>query len=103
MLPKEVLKFCILHTHCKAVLLDLTSTNQIIPIMAELTTGLVYWLIRGELEAHQRQSGMKSFQEALRGADGFFQSTEINILPEDNAMIVFTSGKQLELDDLHLD
>jgi hypothetical protein len=102
MLPKEVLKFCILHTHCKAVLLDLTSTNQILPIMAELATKLACWLLCGELEAQQRQFGMKSFQEALRKADGFFQPTEINILPEDNAMIVFTSGKQLELDDSHL-
>jgi hypothetical protein len=99
MLPKEILKFCILHTHCKAVLLDLTSANQIIPITAELTAGLAYWLICGELKPHQRQSGMKSFQEALRKADGFFQSAEVNILPEDNAMIMFTSGKQLELNE----
>lgn len=96
-MPLDVLYHCLAHTQCKLVVVDSERADRLEPSAPKLiadvgTTGFLV------LEAHEgkgRWKGMRTWEEALNSYGGNSQSilvSDPNILPEDNASILFTSG-----------
>ncbi|KAE9399485.1 acetyl-CoA synthetase-like protein [Gymnopus androsaceus JB14] len=92
-LPLEPLTFCITHTDCKLVILDAERAEKLEPVVDKLysehsVTGI---LVLNSQEGKSRWKRMDSFDEALKNESGS-PPFEENVLPEDEAVIMFTSG-----------
>ncbi|KAE9396336.1 acetyl-CoA synthetase-like protein [Gymnopus androsaceus JB14] len=92
-LPLEPLMFCIAHTDCKLVIADAERAEKLEPVVDKLfaeynITGI---LVLNSHEGKGQWRRMESFDEALKNDSGAPPSEEI-VLPEDEAVIMFTSG-----------
>ncbi|KAG6811592.1 hypothetical protein H0H92_006715 [Tricholoma furcatifolium] len=98
-LPLEPLRHCLTHTECKLIILDPERADRLEGIADEVkakagSTGILV------LNAHEGKGtwkGMESWDAVLAGYKGDTRSIvtgegEPEILPEDNATILFTSG-----------
>ena len=92
-LPLEPLQHCIAHTGCKLLLLDAERADRLEPVTGALTNAHAV-LVFNSTEGKGNWRGMESLDLVLhhfRGAEILESSP--NIMPEDNATIMFTSGK----------
>lgn len=103
-LPLEPLRFCFVHTQCKLIVLDSDRADTIEPIVASLSqdVGSVGLLVLNSHEGKGRWTGMDCYRAAvdryIGGTQGIQSlNQDIEILPEDNAAIMFTSGTALRL------
>ncbi|KAF9071752.1 hypothetical protein BDP27DRAFT_1500612 [Rhodocollybia butyracea] len=92
-LPLEPLTFCIVHTGCKVVLVDAERAEKL-----ELSVDKLYSernvtgvLVFNPQDGKGQWSGMDSFNKAFESHHGDSYPEE-NVLPEDDAVIMFTSG-----------
>ncbi|TFK44712.1 hypothetical protein BDQ12DRAFT_742029 [Crucibulum laeve] len=97
-LPLEPLHHCLAHTDCKLIIVDTERADRIEPLVSKITeeVGTTGFLVFHDRQETRTWGGMSSFQAT---ADAFPQEAAINIvnknleiLPEDNATIIFTSG-----------
>jgi len=96
-LPLGPLKHCLVHTQCKVIVIDPEradrlehSTNG---IAAE--AGSAGFLVLEAQEGKGRWTGMNTWSEVMNAYCGDLQDVlarNADILPEDNATIIFTSG-----------
>ncbi|KAG6916503.1 hypothetical protein DXG01_006502 [Tephrocybe rancida] len=98
-LPLIPLRFCIAHTECKVIVLDPERAELLESVAAKLKaeTGCNGILVFAVEEGKGNWSGMESWEAVLAAYDGDTRSIatgegEAEILPEDNAAIMFTSG-----------
>ncbi|KAG6874481.1 hypothetical protein C0995_010391 [Termitomyces sp. Mi166 len=93
-LPLEPLRHCLSYTGCKLILLDPERADRLAPAVSDLLrdTPVTGFLV---FDDHNRWQGMSSFRSALqryRGDISDILATDPKITPEDNAVIMFTSG-----------
>ncbi|ESK97065.1 long-chain-fatty-acid-- ligase [Moniliophthora roreri MCA 2997] len=97
-LPVDPLRFCISHAECKLVVLDAERADRLQPIITQLAkdTGIIQVLVFALTAQERTRSwrGMELFDSALQNFIPVANSpiSEIEIHPEDNAVIMFTSG-----------
>ncbi|KAJ8076496.1 hypothetical protein PM082_000919 [Marasmius tenuissimus] len=97
-LPIEPLSFCITHTECKLLLVDVERADKLEPaldvILSKGCLENVLVITVNEEEHRRRWRGMETFRSALQ--DNLSTTAEplpaVEIDPEDNAVIMFTSG-----------
>lgn len=93
----DTLSYCIIRTECKLIIVDPERADRLEPIASKLvpeakSNGILV------LEAHEgkgKWDGMKTWVEALeefKGDPRSVLSMELDIAPEDDATILFTSG-----------
>ncbi|KAJ7283669.1 hypothetical protein C8J57DRAFT_1293235 [Mycena rebaudengoi] len=96
-LPTDALHHCLVHTQCKLIMLDPERADRLEPVISKLsvaagTAGVVV------LESHEGKgnwNGMQSWDTVLknyRGDPGKILQRDPEMVPEDNALIIFTSG-----------
>ncbi|RDB22581.1 2-succinylbenzoate--CoA ligase [Hypsizygus marmoreus] len=95
-LPLDALHYCLAHTGSKLVILDSERADRLEPSVDKLVTdaGTNGFLV---LEAHEGKGQWKGMQSWNTVLDNFHGETtdilnETEILPEDDATILFTSG-----------
>lgn len=96
-LPLEPLRHCLLHTDCKLILLDSERADRLAPAVSHLLrdTPVTGFLVFDDQNNGRVWQGMSSFHTALqnyRGGIADVLAVDPNITPEDNAVIMFTSG-----------
>ncbi|KAG6845543.1 hypothetical protein H0H87_007787 [Tephrocybe sp. NHM501043] len=98
-LPNEPLRFCLTHTECKVIILDPERAERLEPIVEELKAAANCngVLVFNAHEGKGKWNGMESWDAVLAAYRGDTRSIvtgegEAEILPEDNATILFTSG-----------
>ncbi|KAF5393503.1 hypothetical protein D9757_000599 [Collybiopsis confluens] len=93
-LPLEPLTFCILHTECKVVILDAERAEKLEPIVDKLYTegNAAGILVLNAQDGKGQWRRMVSFDEALVHYSGTSPPEEEEISPEDDSLIMFTSG-----------
>ncbi|KAK1218480.1 hypothetical protein PQX77_018806 [Marasmius sp. AFHP31] len=97
-LPIEPLSFCITHTECKLLLVDVERADKLEPaldvIFSKGCLDNVLVITVNEEEHRRRWRGMETFRSVLQ--DNLSTTAEplpaVEIDPEDNAVIMFTSG-----------
>ncbi|KAG6867799.1 hypothetical protein C0993_010969 [Termitomyces sp. T159_Od127] len=92
-LPSKPLQFCLLRTDCQVVMLDAERADRMAPVVLDMSRG--NFLVFDEEVDMRRWPGMKSFPSTIddyRGDITNILTTDPQILPEDNALIMFTSG-----------
>ncbi|KAF8913879.1 hypothetical protein CPB84DRAFT_1757805 [Gymnopilus junonius] len=95
--PRDTLAYCIARTECKLIIVDPERADTLGPIAKKLVTdsesnGI---LVIESLEIKKSWRGMKSWEAALNDYQGDPRkalSMDPQVLPEDNATILFTSG-----------
>jgi len=95
-LPMDVLHHCLTHTQSKLIVLDPERADRLEPIASRFTAGTTGLLV---LEAGKgKWNHMVTWDDALANYKGNFQNIltdDPEIVPEDNASILFTSGVSL--------
>ncbi|KAF9460705.1 hypothetical protein BDZ94DRAFT_878708 [Collybia nuda] len=95
-LPLEPLRYCHSHTDCKLVMLDPERADRIEPVAADiLEDSPSNFLVLDSHEGKGQWKEMESFRavvDAYIGETASILEEEYEILPEDNATIMFTSG-----------
>lgn len=96
-LPLETLKYCLVHTQCKLIILDPERANRIEVATETITSeiGTKGFLVLDAQEGKGKWRNMKKWAEvmdAYKGDTGEILRRNPGILPEDNATIIFTSG-----------
>jgi len=99
-LPIEPLGFCIKHTACKLVILDSERADRLAPAIADTFKDMLptRFLVFDAYADQSRWPGMGSFPSVVRNYQGDvvdILGTDPGIEPEDNALIIFTSGASL--------
>lgn len=95
-LPLDPLAFCIIHTECKLVILDAERAEKLQPIVDKLyaehnVTGILVFNSLDRQGGKAQWRRMKGFEEALQNHS--VVPLQENVLePEDEALIMFTSG-----------
>jgi len=95
--PLSVLRHCFVHTQCKLVVVDAERADRLEPTACDLSvdaTGAGFLVI----EAHKGKghwNGMRTWNEVLDGYQGPLDAITEDpaVVPEDNASILFTSGR----------
>ncbi|KIK67403.1 hypothetical protein GYMLUDRAFT_217659 [Collybiopsis luxurians FD-317 M1] len=92
-LPLDQLTFCISHTECKVVILDAERAEKLEPIVDKLytETKVSGILVFNAQEGKGQWRRMENFDQVLKNYTGLSPSEE-DLLPEDDALIMFTSG-----------
>lgn len=94
-LPSPVLIHCINHTQCKLLLLDTERADTLGPFTSKLTDTCGY-VVLGNEKNKLKWGNMRTWEDMLWSYAGPDPKTllaeDIQITPEDNAMIAFTSG-----------
>ncbi|KAG7098572.1 hypothetical protein E1B28_000505 [Marasmius oreades] len=96
-LPVEPLAFCVTHTECKLLLLDVERADRLSSsatiLNSRYLTGVLVITVN-EQEGQRKWKGMENFHSALR--DHLTTTANpipaVDLEPEDNAVIMFTSG-----------
>ncbi|KAK0452887.1 uncharacterized protein EV420DRAFT_1765982 [Desarmillaria tabescens] len=96
-LPLEPLRHCIMLTKCSLIILDTERADMVEPIGAELrlACGASRCLVLEDHEGKGHWEGMDVWSRVFSEYDGDIGSVlqdDPQISPEDNAMIIFTSG-----------
>ncbi|KAG6900762.1 hypothetical protein C0993_002186 [Termitomyces sp. T159_Od127] len=96
-LPLEPLRHCLLHTDCKLILLDQERADRLAPAVFDLLrdTPVTGFLVFDDQNDERVWQGMSSFHRALQNYRGGVEdvlAVDPKIMPEDNAVIMFTSG-----------
>ncbi|KAF9463755.1 hypothetical protein BDZ94DRAFT_1257980 [Collybia nuda] len=96
-LPLEPLKHCLLKTGCKLAVVDAERAQLFEPIVSQLATdaGAIRFIVVECHEGKGRWTSMENWDEvmdAYRGDPSYIIKEDPGILPEDNAIIIFTSG-----------
>lgn len=101
-LPLNALEHCLTHTQCKLVILDPERANVLENATRKLTdAGAVAFLVMECHEGKGTWNGMQSWGSAVghfEGAQDEVIENDPDILPEDNATIIFTSGKSVHIE-----
>ncbi|KIL66207.1 hypothetical protein M378DRAFT_10208 [Amanita muscaria Koide BX008] len=95
-LPLEPLQHCIAHTGCKLLLLDDERADRLQPFLTTSAqeAGTHGFLLLNSIEGKGNCRTMESLDSVLHQFRGSaILETSHNIMPEDNATIMFTSGK----------
>jgi len=90
--------YCMTHTQCKVIVLDVERADLLEQSAERLAVdaGVRGILVLESHEGKRRWKGMKcwnSVMESFNGDHNDVLSYEKAILPDDNATIIFTSGK----------
>jgi len=98
-LPLEALHYCLTHTQCKLIIVDPERADRLESTMHEIiaeakSTGV---LVLNPHEGKGRWTSMESWDAVLAAYTGDTKGIatgvgEVEIVPEDNATILFTSG-----------
>ncbi|KAJ7579248.1 hypothetical protein C8J56DRAFT_340334 [Mycena floridula] len=92
-LPLESLRFCLVHTQCKVVIVDSERADKLEPIVSSLLVDLATKEILVFTEEVKRSwRGMVHYRQAMNEYPGKVEIPGCDICPEDNAVIMFTSG-----------
>ncbi|KAJ7056303.1 hypothetical protein C8F01DRAFT_1221005 [Mycena amicta] len=90
-LPATPLLYCLTHAQCKVIILDSERVDRLVSVTQKLGGAKILVFERGN--GHWK--GMKSWQSVLddfKGDPMKIVKQDLNILPEDDAVIFFTSG-----------
>lgn len=106
-LPLEALSYCLTHTECRLIILDPERADQLEPIATKLSAGAgtMAFVV---LESHEGKGQWRGMQTWVSVVDNYNGETAHileqgpNILPEDNATIIFTSGMLSQLRGLYI-
>jgi hypothetical protein len=93
-MPVNVLHHCFLHTQSKLVIVDCERADRLESSPSKLDTGIKFLVLEGH-EGKRKWDGMLLWEDVFNAYNGDCESiitTDPNILPEDDASIVFTSG-----------
>jgi long-subunit acyl-CoA synthetase (AMP-forming) len=96
--PLPVLRHCLIQTQCKLIIVDAERADRLEPIVSDFAkeagpTGILI------LEAHDsgrgRWKGTRHWNQVLDEYTGSLDAITVDpaVAPEDNASILFTSGK----------
>ncbi|KAG6849878.1 hypothetical protein H0H93_004096 [Arthromyces matolae] len=100
-LPLEPLQFCLVRTDCKVVMVDAERADRLAPVALELLRDRPSnFLVFDEPMDKNRWPGIGSFPVTIDRYQGDITDILTNdpqIMPEDNALIMFTSGKMTSL------
>ncbi|KAF5388021.1 hypothetical protein D9615_000395 [Tricholomella constricta] len=109
-LPLDLLQYCLTHTQCKLVVLDPERADRLELVAHDLSVdgGVNGFLVFESHEGKGEWKGMQSWNLALENYKGDSCKLLTNnqeILPEDNATILFTSGRRAQdmVDHSHID
>ncbi|KAG6917312.1 hypothetical protein DXG01_002970 [Tephrocybe rancida] len=96
-LPLEPLRHCLSHTECKLIVLDPERADRLAPAVTQILreTPATGFLVFDDHESGRQWPGMRSFRKAVqnyRGGSSDILALDPHVLPEDNAIIMFTSG-----------
>ncbi|KNZ77743.1 2-succinylbenzoate--CoA ligase [Termitomyces sp. J132] len=97
-LPLEPLRHCLSHTGCKLILLDPERADRLAPAVFDLlrdTPATGFLVFDDQDNTEHGWQGMSSFYSALEnyhGGTADVLAVDPQIMPEDNATIMFTSG-----------
>jgi len=97
-LPMDVLYHCLTHTQSKLIILDPERADRLGPIASKFAAGTIGLLVLEAGEGKGKWDHMVTWDDALANYKGNSQNILTNdpeIVPEDNASIVFTSGMSL--------
>jgi hypothetical protein len=95
--PFEAQRHCLTHTGCKVIILDSERADLLEPFVSELAqkAGTRGFLVLESHEGKGKWNGMKIWNEVLDAYSGDVSRVvkeDPQIVPEDNACIMFTSG-----------
>ena len=96
-LPLEPLRHCLSHTGCKLILLDPERADRLAPAVFDILRDrqVTDFLVFDDQGNEHVWQGMTSFHRALQkyaGSTADILAVDPQIMPEDNATIMFTSG-----------
>ncbi|KAF5384198.1 hypothetical protein D9615_003371 [Tricholomella constricta] len=96
-LPVDPLRYCLTHTECKVVMVDTERADRLATGMSDIHQVIqaASFLVFDEHADHTRWPGMSSFPDVIHTYQGDVAdilTTTPHILPEDNALVMFTSG-----------
>jgi long-chain acyl-CoA synthetase len=90
-LMEDALSYCITSTGCKIVIADHERANRLSTKLAELKTKGVKEILVSRL-GDLRLDGVKRYEEVIKKHASKTKYPEIDVGPEDIAVIFFTSG-----------
>lgn len=96
-LPLQPLRFCLSHTECKVVIVDAERADLLEPLVSSTTAGLgnTEFFVFDSHEGKGWWKGMECFRDAVeryRGDPIAIIEEDPQMMPEDDAVIMFTSG-----------
>jgi len=97
-LPMDVLHHCLTYTQSKLIILDPERADRLEPIASRFAAGTVGLLVLEASEGKGKWNHMVTWDDALANYKGNSQNIltdDPEIVPEDNASILFTSGMSL--------
>ncbi|XP_006460626.1 acyl-CoA synthetase [Agaricus bisporus var. bisporus H97] len=93
-MPTDLLHHCFSHTQSKLIIIDCERADRLESSISKLVTDTKFLVLEGH-EGKGKWNGMLLWEDALNTYSGDSESiitTDPDILPEDNASILFTSG-----------
>ncbi|KIK06727.1 hypothetical protein K443DRAFT_88918 [Laccaria amethystina LaAM-08-1] len=95
--PLDTLVYCLTHTQCKLIIVDSERADRLEPITSKLAREAQTnsFLVIESHEGKGEWAGMKTWDavfDAYKGDTQTILNEDFEILPEDNAAILFTSG-----------
>ncbi|KAJ7129707.1 hypothetical protein C8R44DRAFT_777452 [Mycena epipterygia] len=96
-LPTAALLHCLTNTQCKLIILDSERADRLEPVVKKLTTdaGATGIVVLESHEGKGRWKGMQPWETVVKNYKGDARKVlkhDPKLLPEDNALIIFTSG-----------
>lgn len=103
-MPTDLLHHCFSHTQSKLIIIDRERADRLESSISKLVTDTKFLVLEGH-EGKGKWNGMLLWEDALNAYSGDSESiitTDPDILPEDNASILFTSGMRVQFSSLQL-
>ena len=103
-LPIEPLSYCITHTQCRVLICDPERSAVIQPVVDDLAaSGVAGFLVFGDtVEVNAQWAGMQSCSSVVQRfsketdnaiLEGGHDYLDVDVQPEDNCAVMFTSGE----------